>query len=148
MAKDENFHITIVFCGYLTDMELEQLKAYTKKATSEIEEFELVPEKIIFSPKHKPRMVWLTFKNSPEFMNLTRKFIDFSDKNSEKPLPHVTLVRFQQQHYPNLKPLLKEDGLDIKSEIKPFVVESIDIMESHLNRHGPKYELVCRNCLK
>lgn len=144
VAEKENWHITIVFCGYLDEEKLNKLKENAKKIADERRKFELTPDKIIFKNK---RMVWLTFKHSAEFSKLSRGFSHFSQNNHES-LPHLTLARFEEKYYPALKKLLPENGVDLTNETKSFMIESINIMESHLSPKGPKYELLCRNCLK
>lgn len=146
VAESDNWHITVVFCGYLDDEKLDELKKLTEKITNKTNGFELIPDKIIFAPLDPargkpPRMVWLAFKHSQEFANLCKKFVDFSDSDL-RPSPHITLARFQQRHYPNLKPLLPPEGIEIKEKMKPFVVKQINIMESRLSKNGLKYKLV------
>lgn len=146
VAENNNWHITVVFCGYLDDEELNKLKETARKIADEMKSFELTPDKIVFAPlghtlSKPPRMVWLTFKYSKEFANLCKKFADFCDSDLG-PSPHITLARFQQQHYPNLKPLLPPGEIELKEEAKPFIVKQINIMESRLSKNGPKYKLV------
>lgn len=138
VAEKENWHITVVFCGYLDDEKLKKLKEITKKITGETKKIELIPDKIIFK---NYRMVWLTFKQSPEFSKLSKEFSQFSE-NSRESFPHLTLVRFKEFHYPNLKKLLPENGIDLMNETKPFMIESINIMESHLSPKGARYKIV------
>jgi 2'-5' RNA ligase len=142
VTKKENWHITVVFCGYLTEEELESLKEKARQITKNIKKFDLTPDKIVFAPKRKPRMVWLTFRPSAGFENLSKKFAEFTNKRIVKLVPHSTLVRFKEWHYPNLKNLLSENGIGFKEEARPFLVESIEIMESRLSSSGPKYELL------
>lgn len=142
VVEKENWHITLIFCGYLDEDKLDKLKEKTKEIAEKTEKFELIPDKIIFAPPSRtPRMVWLTFKHSPGFSKLSKEFSQFSE-NSRESFPHLTLIRFKEFHYPNLKKLLPENGIDLKSKAKPFMAESINIMESHLSRNDPKYELV------
>lgn len=146
VAENNNWHITVVFCGYSDDEKLNKLKETARKIADETKSFELTPDKIVFAPfdlarGKPPRMVWLAFKSSQEFANLCKKFIDFSDGDLRSS-PHITLARFQQQHYPNLKPLLPPGGIELKEKVKPFVVKQINIMKSRLSKNGPKYELV------
>ncbi|MBI4691951.1 MAG: RNA 2',3'-cyclic phosphodiesterase [Candidatus Terrybacteria bacterium] len=148
VVERENWHITVAFCGYLDDEKLNKLKEIARKITKETKSFELIPDKIIFAPpKRTPRMVWLTFKNSPEFSKISKLFSKFNQEARE-PLLHLTLARFEEKHYSNLKPLLPQDGIDLKNETKSFMVKSINIMESHLSPKGPKYELLCQNYLR
>lgn len=143
VSENKNWHITVVFCGYLDEKGLNKLKETARKIGEETKAFELTPDKIIWAPPNKkPRMLWLTFGPSKEYDNLAKKLIGFADKNMLKPLPHTTFARFKEFHYPNLKPLLPQEGVDLKNEIRPFLANSIEIMESHLNQNGAKYELL------
>jgi len=148
VAEKENWHITVVFCGYLSDEELKKLKETAKGATDNVKKFKLTPERIVFAPlrqgsgqAQRARMVWLIFKHSPGFLQLSKKFPQFSQGKREQ-FPHLTLVRFKEFHYPNLKKLLPENGIDLKDEAESFMVESINIMGSHLSPKGPRYELL------
>lgn len=143
VTERNNWHITVVFCGYLDDKNLERLKESARDVASRTKKFEFSPEKIFFSPPKRPRMVWLAFKHSPEFSSLAKELSDFSQDRREQ-IPHLTLVRFKEFHYPNLKKLLPENGIDLKDEAESFMVESINIMESHLSPKGPRYELLER----
>ena len=46
-AKRENMHITVVFCGYLADKELEKLKAAAEKIARETKKLKLIPKRKI-----------------------------------------------------------------------------------------------------
>ena len=135
LFKKEIWHITAVFCGYLDEKELNKLKETTEKIVQNTKKFELIPAKIILKNN---RMIWLTFKTSPEFLKLTKEFTNFNQEAREQ-IPHVTLVRLKKEDYSNFEKILS---------VKPFLVELISIMESHLSPNGPKYELICRNYLK
>jgi len=135
LKKNENWHITVVFCGYLDNEKLEKLKEATERISQDTKGFELTPDKIMLKDK---RMVWLTFKYSLDFVKLHKRFSEFS-QHSFNPRPHVTLARLKNSGYPDFNKLLPA---------KPFIVKSINIMESHLSSKGPKYELICRNYLK
>lgn len=141
VVERKNWHITVVFCGYLDDEKLNRLKELARKIAKEIKKFELIPDKIIFAPPHKkPRMLWLTFKQSREFSELQKALSEFSQGNKNS-FPHLTLVRFQIFHFHEVKNFLPQEGISLK-DAGAFTAESINIMESHLNRHGPSYELL------
>lgn len=144
ITKRENMHITVVFCGYLSEQELEKLKKETGRIAGEIKKFELTPKRIVFAPPHKKTksMVWITFKNSPGFTNLSEKFSIFADKDMKETFPHITLSRFKDFYYPELKKLLPEDGIYFKDKTGAFEASSINIMESISSPNGHKYELI------
>jgi 2'-5' RNA ligase len=151
IPKREGWHITLIFCGYLNETEIDLLKEIIEKIVSHIQSFFLVSATILFAPEMRPRMVWLKFQNSPDFAKL-RKQIEteiiekqkqgfFKNFREEKRthLPHLTLARFDERYFHNFKNLLPQQGVDISEEAKPFLVDSIKIMESRLSRAGAEY---------
>lgn len=48
VVEKENWHITVVFCGYLDEEKLGELKKIAEKIADETKSFELLPDKIIF----------------------------------------------------------------------------------------------------
>lgn len=76
IPKKEGWHITVVFCGYLAEEELKTLEEIVKNVASRFEPFEFIPEKILFAPPPRPRMIWLDFKNCSEFAKLKIKIED------------------------------------------------------------------------
>ena len=154
IPKKEGWHITLVFCGYLDDEEIEALKEIVKKVASEFKAFELSPQKILFAPPNRPRMIWLTFKPSPQFGDLKNKiesaiisyqtkelFKNFHQETRESN-PHLTLARFEEKSFNDIKNFLIRDGIDLTKETAPFLAKSIDIMESYLSRSGADYKIV------
>lgn len=175
IPKKEGWHITVVFCGYFDEREIEELKKITEKVASEFKPFEIFPSKILFVPSFRPRMIWLDFKNSSEFAKLKMKIeeemikkqkdgpparFDESRRAGEagffrnfrqemrEPHPHLTLSRFKESYFLQIKNILPREGVDLSKEANPFPVENIDIMESHLSRQGADYELLTHIGLK
>jgi 2'-5' RNA ligase len=161
IPKKEGWHITVSFCGYLTDQEAEELQKITEKAAFEINSFEISPEKIIWAPPDRPkRMIWLTFKKSEEFADLKNKiekaivagqsgglFRSFRKENRE-PNPHLTLARFREDHFFQIKNLFPEEGVSLQDKARPFLVTEIEIMESQLTRQGAEYSPLFKIKLK
>lgn len=157
IPKREGWHITVIFCGYFDEKEVEELKKIIKSVVSESKPFELFPSKILFAPPSRPRMIWLDFKKSSEFAKLKMKIEDEIIKKQKdgffrnfrqemrEPHPHLTLARFEEKYFPNIKKFLPVEGIDLSKEAAPFLVENIDIMESHLSRGGADYEILCSN---
>ena len=141
VVPPENLHLTLAFCGYLSDDELGRLEELASQAARRRKKFTLKPKRIIFAPPNRrPRMVWLTFEKSPEFEGLAKEFAGFAD-GGLKILPHTTLVRFKDFHYPNLKNFLPAEGIELEGA-EPFLVEKIEVMESILSPNGPEYKLL------
>jgi 2'-5' RNA ligase len=156
IPKREGWHVTLVFCGYLDEKEIEELKKIVKNVSSEFKSFEISPFKILFAPPNRPRMIWLNFNKSSQFADLKNKienslisrqkddlFRNFRKENRE-PNPHLTLARFEEKYFPNVKKFLPENGIDLTEETAPFLAESIDIMESHLSRSGADYKILTK----
>lgn len=160
IPKKEGWHITLLFCGYLDEKEIEELKKIVKNVASGFRTFEFFPSKILFAPLNRPRMIWLNFGFAPQFANLKKQieeaiiscqgrglFRDFRLETRE-PNPHLTLARFEERYFPNIKkflPVVPAEGVDLAKETGPFLVKSIDVMESHLSRSGAEYEMICSN---
>ncbi len=154
IPKREGWHITVVFCGYLDDKEMEVLAEIVKNVCSKFKSFELAPQKILFAPRNRPRMIWLTFKNSSQFADLKSKIenemIPYQTKGLFKsfrqemrePNIHLTLSRFEENYFPQIKNILPREGVDLSKEANSFPAKNIDIMESQLSRSGAEYEVI------
>jgi 2'-5' RNA ligase len=152
IPKKEGWHITLVFCGYLDDKDTEKLKEIVKDIALKFKPFEFVPQKILFAPPNRPRMIWLTFRNSPQFAELKNNIendivscqkeglIRSFRRENREPNPHLTLARFEEKYFSSIKKFLPDTGIDLTKETAPFLVKNIDIMESHLSRTGADYE--------
>ncbi len=154
IPKREGWHITVVFCGYLDNKEVEVLAEIIKDICSKSQSFEFTPQKILFASPSRPRMIWLTFKNSSQFADLKNKIEDamisrqseglfkYFRKEMREPNIHLTLGRFEENYFQQIKNVLPREGIDLSNETNPFPVKNIDIIESHLSRKGADYELV------
>ena len=159
IPKKEGWHITLVFCGYLEEEELKKVREIVGNIASKIKSFEISPDRILFYPPKRPCMVWLAFAASLRFSQLKKEIEDgiisfqtgglFKNFRVDYPAnPHMTLCRFEESYFPNIKKFLPDTGIDLLKETAPFLVESVDIMESRLSREGANYELVSRFNLK
>jgi 2'-5' RNA ligase len=156
IPKKEGWHVTVAFCGYLDDKEVEALKEVIKNAALEFRPFEFTPQKILFTPPYRPRMIWLDFAPSRDFADLKNKIendilalrlrglLRNFQRESREPHPHLTLARFKESYFPNIKKFLPPEGIDLTKKTAPFLIKSIDIMKSHLSRAGAEYELISK----
>ncbi|KKQ23173.1 2'-5' RNA ligase [Candidatus Wolfebacteria bacterium RIFCSPLOWO2_01_FULL_38_11] len=143
-AKPENWHLTVSFLGYQPEEAInkiiESIKDTAKKFQNPLIEF----EKIIWGPLNKPpRMLWMLgsiesakkmedIKNVVE-NNLKKNNIRF-EKEERRFNCHLTLARFKTGK-------VKTSEIELpKIEKMAFNANSLDLIESHLNRSGAKYE--------
>ncbi|MFC1756847.1 RNA 2',3'-cyclic phosphodiesterase [Patescibacteria group bacterium] len=149
IRQQKNWYITVVFCGYLSREKLGNLTKFVEQVVSRMESFYLTPSTITFAPTGShPRMVWVNFKNSPQFLKLNSLFSDYIDEDTLDPIPHITLAKFNKKHFDDIDHFLPENGIDILNESQSFLVESINIMESNLTPEGAEYKLLSRSSLK
>ncbi len=159
ILKRGGWHITVVFCGYLSEKELEKTKEIVGNIASKTKSFEISPDRILFYPLKRPTMVWLAFAASSQFSQLKKEIEDgiissqtgglFKNFRVDyPPNPHMNLARFEENYFPNTKKYLPFEGIDLTKETAPFSVKSVDIMESHLSRSGAEYEVISKIILK
>ncbi|MBU0546684.1 RNA 2',3'-cyclic phosphodiesterase [Patescibacteria group bacterium] len=144
-TKPENLHITVVFLGNISEMELPSICEITNEVAQRHTSFFINLNQVCYGPPKKipPRMIWA--KGEP-LMELTKLKEDLEQSLSgsvnfhheERALvPHITLARIKTWDWQKIeleeRPTVEKD-LDIK-----FEVESIDIMESELKRNYPTY---------
>jgi len=125
-TRKENLHITLEFLGYLTDEELVEVCEKTDKMASEKKSFTVRLNKICYGPgDEKPiKMVWATGEKIKE-LNIN---------------PHITLGRIKTWQFRQIEP---EQRPEINEDIDlSFEVNSIEVMESQLERGGPKYTIL------
>ncbi len=153
IPKKEGWHITLVFCGYLEEEELKKIREIVGNIASKTKFFKIFPDRILFYPPKRPHMVWLAFAASPQFSQLKKEIEDgiisfqtgglFKNFGVDYPAnPHMTLARFEEKYFAEIREFLSKEGVDLTKEMKPFFVEHVDIMESRLSRAGADYEIV------
>ncbi|MBU1121003.1 MAG: RNA 2',3'-cyclic phosphodiesterase [archaeon] len=137
VVGEKNLHITLRFLGYLGEEALEELKE-KMKALSKEEGFR---GRITGVGEFNGRIVWIGMEEGKEKMNeLSNKLSEVIGVGDERFHPHVTLARVKKMMYEEVKELRKElNELNYSREIE---VKSVDLMESVLERNGPKYLLL------
>lgn len=133
--SEESWHITLVPPNDLSDAEIRKMKLLIESGIV-FKKFRIAPDRIILGPpgNAEKRMVWLLFKNSPEFLGL-REWLNNLLENLENIETrqgniHVTLAKFS-----------RFDKLDFKEKSFPhdFVAEKIEIWESRIFSSGSVY---------
>lgn len=151
-TKRNSLHLTIVFIGYVTDDEMFDICKKVKRIASEHRSFNLKFSRICFGPPGKaPRLIWLEGERSETLLRLKQELEaavfprgfgsdDFVGESGgdKKFLPHITLARIRQMDWRNLpqKPIIDQQ---FSVEV---AVESIEVMESNLQRGGAEYAVL------
>ena len=136
----EKWHITLVPPNNLSDTEIGKMKLLIESGITS-KKFRIAPDRIILGPpgNAEKKMVWLLFKNSPEFLGL-RGWLNSLLGNLEnlETRPeniHVTLAKFSGLDKPDFKE---------KSFPREFVAEKIEIWESRIFSSGSVYNSLAR----
>ena len=150
----DNLHITLIFLGDLTDIELGEVCIAVKEVARKYNSFKISLNKISYGPDNKipPRMIWASgekikklslLKNDLEESLLEK--IRFVPENRGF-TPHITLARISAFQW---RAIEIEERPDVSETIDlNFDVESIEIMESELKKGGPEYTIIESHSLK
>lgn len=144
----ENLHITLVFLGYLKDVEVGEVCLAAKEVSQKHNSFSINLNKISYGPLGKlpPQMVLLNGQKSSE-LSILKKDLEnfFAAVVRYKPEnrsfnPHVTLARIKTMEWRQIEPEERQE-IDEKINLN-LPVESIEVMESVLKRTGPEYSII------
>ena len=155
-VRAENLHITLVFLGDLTDLELGEVCMVVKKTIERHKTFNINLNKIGYGPDDKvpfditqgkpPRFIWAGGEKSKKLSSLKKDLQDLLlEKINFIPelrafSPHITLARISTFSWKQIEP---EERPDVNENIDlNFTVESIEIMESELKKGGPRYTII------
>lgn len=137
----ENLHITLAFLGDIEEGRISELSGKLGGLLGNFKSFEIELGGVELAPSgRRPRMIWLRFIISKEYVELADSIWTVAGKfvepeilsNRKAPRAHVTLARFRQPVYiNNLK------GLDVDKKV--FRVERVELMESELTAERPYY---------
>jgi 2'-5' RNA ligase len=107
MTKEDNYHVTLLFLGYVLDESVVDTCMAVEEAVRGTEPFDVFLDKIELAPEQgkDARMLWLTGEASEElrvlYQNLEKALGMFSaEKKSFR--PHVTLARVRKTHWEKL----------------------------------------------
>jgi len=125
-TKEDNLHITLEFLGNLSDDEVMKVCQDTEEFAKKHKSFTVALDKISYGPPGKmpPRMVWVSGPKITE-LNL---------------IPHITLGRIKAWEFRKIEP---EERPDVAQEISlSFEVNSLEVVESQLQKFGPDYTIL------
>ncbi len=122
-TRKENFHVTLIFLGFVNEEEIPRITSVLEETVAEIEPFELDFTAIQLAPNDDhPSMFWLTGETSPaltELRNAVVSSLDYLTPASKAFRPHVTLAKVRRGKF---------EALTSKPEcVKPLhLSESVD----------------------
>ena len=140
--KRENLHVTSLFIGDYPEENIDELINEISDVLSDFMAFKIEPERFVFIPPGKPRMLWLRFHNSKDFSRLSlllHKQI-LNKEPDHPPRAHVTLSRFKK------KPKNKIAFPEI--EVFALKVKNINLYKSELKTSGAEYSILKEFYLK
>jgi 2'-5' RNA ligase len=144
----ENLHITLLFLGDITDVELGEVCMAVKSVTEKYQAFNLHLSRLGYGPEGKipPRYIWAGGEVNHEAMALKKELenalLELVHFVPDKGIfsPHITLARIKAFAWSAINP---EERPEVEQEIDlAFTVESIEVMESELKKGGPVYTVV------
>ena len=144
----ENLHITLVFLGDLTDLELGEVCMAVKEIVNKHHSLDVHLNRVSYGPNEKipPRFIWAGGEKSKKLSSLKKDLQDLLlEKINFIPelrafSPHITLARISTFSWKQIEP---EERPDVNENIDlNFTVESIEIMESELKKGGPRYTII------
>jgi 2'-5' RNA ligase len=144
-VNKNNYHITTLFLGDISDRQLPEIKSFIRGVCSHVPKFTLNLDRVtFFPPTDNPHMIWLKFRRSLQFEELSAELfkylyeVDFNlkkDPDEKEPIPHLTLARLRDS-FPIKQ--IKWSQLDLP----PVTATSCHLYESTLTPSGPLYTLL------
>ncbi len=151
-TPEENIHITMVFLGDLTDIELGEVCVATRDIAAKHATLDINLNKVGYeipfdeAQGKPPKMLWASGEKSAELSALKK---DLEEALLEKVhfvpekrgfAPHVTMARISAFAWRAINPEERpnvDEAIDLL-----FTAESIDVMESEAGRGGPHYTII------
>ncbi len=131
LTRPGNFHITLMFLGFVKEEEIPRIIEALEGATIDIEPFEIRLSEITADPANHPTTVWLSGETSTELValrNAVAASLDYLTPESKSFRPHVTLAKIRRGQFETLE--TKPDFAKSLHIIEP--VETIALFESTL----------------
>lgn len=140
--KEDNFHVTLSFLGFVKDDNLADICLDVKRAVENFESFDIEFERIELGPDVKnPRLVWFTGTVSEELKKLQsdiEKALNIFVSEKKLFRPHITLGRISKFKWETLPeiPVIEEN---FKISIS---VEKVEIFESKIENGKRVYDIL------
>jgi 2'-5' RNA ligase len=103
-AKEGNYHVTLLFLGYVLDEAVADTCFRVEEATRDLEPFDILLDRIELAPEQgrDAKMLWLTGEASEELRRLheaMEKALGMFSAEKKRFQPHVTLARVRKTHW-------------------------------------------------
>lgn len=140
MVESDNIHVCLSFLGDVEESDTKNIQASLSEICNARPKFEVVVDGIRFIPNEKYiRVIVLEILDPSGALKTISSYIKEKIGGRMNP-PHITLCRVRSVSN-------KEEVITRVKEIPPkenlkFVVNSIDLIRSVLNRTGPMYTVV------
>jgi 2'-5' RNA ligase len=130
-TKKDNFHVTLLFLGYMLDDAVVEVCNRVEEAVRSLEPFDIVLDRIVLAPeqgKHA-KMLWLTGEANKDLKTLyeaLEKALGLFSAEKKSFRPHVTLGRTRKTRWENLpEPPTIDEPFSVS-----LSVESVMVFES------------------
>jgi 2'-5' RNA ligase len=139
-TKENNFHLTIAFVGYVDESVIPDICENVAAAVENIDSFDIIFDKIELGPDaENARMVWLSGEPNEQLRFLNEeveKSLGMFSQSHKIFSPHITLGKIRKNAWDAMleKPIIEENV----SIIVP--IDSVDVMES--KGGGAEYQLL------
>ena len=146
--KKDNIHITLLFLGSLTDIEIGEVCLALKDISKNYQSFDLNINKVCYGPENKlpPKMVWSNIEKSKELSILKKEIQKLLSEKITFPAdnksfsPHITLAKVRTFEWRSIN---SEELPEVEENVElSFPVDSIEVMESSPSKGGPYYTVV------
>ncbi len=136
LVEEENYHITLLFVGEVSEEEYEVIKEGIKQIR--FNNVKLKITHIGYFPDKKPRVVWLGVEPKEVLYELHEQVVKNVGIIPDKPFkPHITIARIKNFSLDSAE-IIKKRVREIVGE--EFYLEKVVIYESILRREGPIYK--------
>ncbi len=99
-VSDDNLHITTCFLGDIENNKISNVVFMLQQFLLGKKELKLHFDRFQLSPKRKPYMIWARFQQDECFSDLSISMMKIFSREINKikrPIPHITLARFNKQ---------------------------------------------------
>ncbi|MHB1041612.1 MAG: RNA 2',3'-cyclic phosphodiesterase [Eubacteriales bacterium] len=144
-VEEENIHLTVKFLGNAGEGQVSGIVSAMRNAVRGFDPFDIdLAGAGIFPGIKNPRVLWVGLTGDVAALSLLQKRVEdslsplgFPPENGRF-LPHLTMARLRS---PRGAGLLLERAAAVvgKDKIAGFKVSSVELMQSELERSGPKY---------
>jgi len=134
--EKNNLHITLFFASDIETSRIAMLSQQLQNLACGHTSFELTFDTFTYAPNRKPYMIWAKFADNKAFTELSTAISAvFSKKNTFKPTPHITLLRYNPLKF-------KAIELTQTDQKYHFVVDNFCLYESTLKPTGAEYQIL------